>query len=194
LERARGSRPLFDDVIVLRPWSEESIVELLTSRNAEAELDPGFEDLLTELPPDADEIDRAEALQKTEASYYRLLWDYASGNPAVALHFWRGSLGLNNKGEGKVRLFNAPGVEELETLPDSAVFVLRAIVQLGSAGVPEICAATSLPERQVRDALRYGSVRGYFDIEDERYHINWIWFRAITRFLFRRHLIFSGAG
>jgi hypothetical protein len=194
LERARGARPLFDDVIYLRPWSEESIVEMLISRNKDAQLAPSFDNLLTELPPDADEIDRAEALSKTEGSYYRLLWDYASGNPAVALHFWRNSLGLNKKGECQVRLFNAPAVEDLETLPDSAVFVLRAIVQLGYARVPDICAATSLPERQVSDALRYGSVRGYFDVEGERYHINWEWFRAITRFLNRRHLIFSGAG
>lgn len=194
LERARGSRPLFDDVVVLKPWSEESIVDLLISRNKDAALNPSFEDLLTELPPDADEIDKAEALQKTEASYYRLLWDYASGNPAVALHFWGHSLGLSDKGESRVRLFNAPGTDDLEALPDSAVFVLRAIVQLGTAEIPEICAATSIPERQVRDALRYGAVRGYFDVENGRYRITWTWFRAITRFLYRRHLIFSGAG
>jgi hypothetical protein len=44
----------------------------------------------------------------------------------------------------------------------------------------------------VQDALRYGSVRGYFELAEGRYRIRWTWFRAITRFLQRRHLLFAG--
>lgn len=192
LERARGSKPLFDEAIHLDPWTELGIVRLLHHRNLRAGISPKFDHLLTDLPADADEVDIAEALQRTEAAYYRLLWDYSSGNPGVALHFWRNSLGIDSNGDVRVRLFQAPEAEALEGLPDSAVFVLRATVQLGFATVAQICQATSIPESQVRDALRYGLAKGYFVREDERYVITWDWFRAITRFLKRRHLLFTG--
>ncbi len=192
LERARGSRPLFDEAIHLAPWAETSIVQLLTQRNARAGISPSFENLLSNLPADADDVDIAEALQRTEAAYYRLLWDYASGNPAIALHFWRKCLGVDAKGKICVRLFQAAEAEDLEGLPDSAVFVLRATVQLGHASLEQVCAATSLPHAQVKDALRYGVAKGYFIHQDDHYRITWNWFRAITRFLKRRHMLFSG--
>jgi DNA-binding IclR family transcriptional regulator len=91
-----------------------------------------------------------------------------------------------------VRLFQAPDTDELDRLPDSAVFVLRAIVQLERGTVDDICQATGLPASSVQDALRYGLVRGYFRLVEDRYRIRWTWFRAITRFLQRRHLLFAG--
>jgi hypothetical protein len=193
-ERARGATPLFDDVVRLQPWTEEGIARLLNHRNELADISPSFEQLVTDLPEDADDIDVREALERTEASYYRLLWDYASGNPGVALHFWRHSLGVDPDGRVCVRLFKAPDAEDLQALPDPAVFVLRAIVQLGWASFEQICDATALAPSQVKDALRYGTVKRYFDIRaDGRFQITWRWFRAITRFLKRRHLIFTGS-
>jgi len=191
LERARGARPLFDDVIQLLPWAEEAIVDLINLRNDRAAIDPGFEHLVTDLPGDADELDILDALQRTEGSYYRLLWDYASGNPAVALHFWRKSLGLDAEGKVSVRVFEAPDPESLEDLPDATVFVLKAAVQLGSTDLSTLRAATALPASEVKDALRYGMVKGYFERDANGYAVTWDWFRAITRFLRRRHLLFS---
>jgi hypothetical protein len=46
-------------------------------------------------------------------------------------------------------------------------------------------------QQDVKDAVRYGSQRGYFELVEERYCIHWDWFRAITRFLQRRHLLFA---
>jgi hypothetical protein len=191
LERARGARPLFDDAIFLSPWSEDAIVRLLRRRNAAAGINPDFSSLLPELPDDADEIDIKEALQQTEENYFRLLWDYASGNPGVALHFWRNSLELDGEGKAVARIFRAPEADDLEGLPDSTVFVLRAAVQLGHASLDHVCAATSLPRAQVQDALRYGAAKGYFVHTEDTYFITWDWFRAITRFLKRRHLLFG---
>lgn len=191
LERARGKQPLFDDVIHLTPWTEEGIVRLLTHRCEVVGVSPSFEALLDDLGEDADEIDRLEELARTEANYYRLLWDYAAGNPGVALHFWRKSLGVAPDGTIHVRLFKAPDAEDLQGLPDSTVFVLRAIVQLGWGTFEQICDVTALPALQVKDALRFGAAKGYFTRVDGRYRITWAWFRAITRFLQRRHLIFA---
>jgi len=193
VERARGARPLFDDVIQLVPWSEEAIQGLLTNRNKIVDIEPSFEHLLDPRAAEGDELDRQDALTRTSASYYRLLWDYSTGNPGVALHFWRSSLGVAPDGKLYARRFDAPDASDLEDLPDEAVFVLRAIVQLDWALPEDISRATSLSASKVQDALRYGAMRGYFDQQDGRYRVTWNWYRAITRLLYRRHLIFSGS-
>ncbi len=189
LDRSRGVRPLFDEVLELRGWSEEHIVQLLVQRNGCHDLHPSFERLLTNLPDDADEIDRREALQRTEANYYRLIWDYSNGNPSVALHFWRRSLGVAPDGSLQVQYFDPADADDLEGLPDSAVFVLRAIVQLGWAGAVEVQEVTSLPVQHVQDVLRYGGLRGFFERRGDQYRLSWDWFRAVTRMLTRRHLL-----
>ncbi len=188
-ERARGARPLFDEVVTLAPWGDEDVSRLLVSRTRLAGLLPSFDDLVGKLPADADEIDREEALSATAAGYYRLLWDYAAGNPGVALHMWRRSLGQDGEGTVRVKVFHAPDTRDLEQLPDAAVFVLRAIVQLEPALPSDIARATQLGMSAVQDALRYGMVRGYFSERDGRYVLTWGWYRAITRYLQRRHLL-----
>lgn len=190
-ERMRGTRPLFDDVIRLSAWSEEAITKLLVARSERVSIDPSFDHLIDDLPADADEIDREEALARTEGAYYRLIWDYAAGNPGVALHVWRTLLGVDAKGTPRVRLFEAPSMKELETLPDNAIFVLRALVQLERAQPEALAKATSIPLHEVEDAVRFGAVRGYFRSGPDGYWVSWSWFRVITRFLQRKHLLFA---
>lgn len=190
-KRAREVRPLFDDIIELRPWSEEGIVRLLRSRSEAVELEPDFSRLVGELPPDADEVDMEEALERAQNGFYRLLWDYSLGNPGVSLHFWRESLRCAPDGSFIVRLFEPPDTTDLDRLPDSTVFVLRVVVQLEQAAVEDVLDATLLAPRQVEDALRYAMGRGYLEEVDGRYRIRWKWFRTITRFLARRHLLAS---
>jgi hypothetical protein len=103
---------------------------------------------------------------------------------------WRRSLGVTPDGQVEVRLFQAPDMRELESLPDEAVFVLRAIVQIEPARAEDVAKVTSmLTTAEVENALRYGLAHGYFQESDGRYVVSWGWFRAITRFLRRRHLL-----
>ncbi len=192
-ERMRGSRPLFDSVIRLAPWTDAGIANLITARCETAKVDVDFSHLLGELPPDADEIDVQEALDRTEMNYYRLIWDYADGNPGVALTVWHDSLGLDPEGHVSVKVFQAPDPEALEGLPDSTKFVLRAVIQLERADSRSISRATGVAISDVDDALRFGSARGYFDHTAEGYAVTWPWFRAITRYLARHHLLVSSA-
>jgi hypothetical protein len=184
---AWGGRPAFDEVVELTSWSEKQIAELLTRRSEQSGLEPSFEAMLTEEP--IDEMERADQLRRTETNYYRLLWDYAGGNPAVALHFWRESLRLDADDHCLVQLFAPPPTADLEELPDQALFVLRAILQSDSVAADDVVAATTLAERGVRESLRYLTLRGYVDRHDERYVVNWAWYRAVTRVLQRRHLL-----
>ena len=190
-ERARGARPLFDEVIYLSPWREEGIARLLITRSKTAKITPSFDRLLEGLPKDADETDLQEANERAATGYYRLLWDYADGNPGVALHMWRSSLGRSEDGETMVKLFSAPDEYELDALPDNAVFVLRAVLQLERAMPDDLERATMLSPARVEDALRHGLARGYLREAAGRYHITWAWYRPITRLLRRRHLLFS---
>ncbi|MEO6420788.1 MAG: ATP-binding protein, partial [Polyangiaceae bacterium] len=189
LQRARGARPLFDHVVHLRPWREEEIISLLKARTENVGLEPSFERLLDKLPPNADEIDKQEALVGRASSYYRLLWDYAAGNPGVALHMWRRSLGKGDDGVTHVGFFQALDTMDFESLPDPAVFVLRAVLQLAPAKPEEIARATMLNAADVADALRYALSRGYLEEHDGRYTVAWTWFRAMSLFLERRHLL-----
>lgn len=190
LERARGAKPLFDEVIELKPWGDEAIATLLETRCAQTDVSPKFDGLVGPLPRDADEVDMQDALARTVTGYHRLIWDYASGNPGIALHTWRRCLAQSvDSGEIVVSNFEAPDTRELEMLPDEPSFVLRAIVQLEFARADEIVGATRLHRAVVDSALRFAMVRNYLELRGDRYWITWAWYRPITRFLERKHLL-----
>ena len=171
LKRARDGRPLFDEVLELEAWSDDEIGRLLEARSAEAGLDPVFDDLLEKLPPAADEVDRLDALAARRAGYYRMAWDYARGNPAMALEAWRASLVEGAAGEVRVRPLVAPDTAVLEDLPDPSLFVLRAVLQLSPAGEDEVAAATRLPGFQVKSAFLVGQAQGYYVEEQGRVRV-----------------------
>lgn len=191
LARARDSRPLFDEVLVLEPWSDEEIGALLESRSAEAGVEPVFDDLLENLPAAADEIDRLDALAQRRSGYFRMTWDYARGNPAMALEAWRASLVQGSAGDIRVRPLIAPDSEGLEALPNAALFVLRAVLQFSPALEADLAAATRLPALQVRNALRIGQAQGYYLEERGRVRVASPWLRAVMVHLERRHLLVS---
>ncbi|MBI2372514.1 MAG: hypothetical protein HYV07_00810 [Deltaproteobacteria bacterium] len=191
LRRARDARPLFDEVITLEPWTDRQIGELLTLRTDEAGIQPTFEGLLDQLPASADEIDRQEALAARRAGYFRMVWDYARGNPAIALEAWRSSLSEDEPGQVRVRSLRVPDPSQIEDLPDSALFILRAVLQMAPASVADVAQATRLNEAQIRDAFRYGQARGHLVETEGRVRISWTWLRAILLLLERRHLLVS---
>ncbi len=189
LSRARGIRPLFDDVLLLDRWSEERIGELIDARSRSAGLEASFDGLLDELPKGADEIDRQDALRERRIGFYRLLWDYARGNPGVALHAWRSTIVLDGDGAAHVRHLRTPGSSELDALPYPTLFVLRAALQLAPTTAAEIVRATQLTPMEVSDAIRYAVAHGYLSEGDGGIDLTWDWYRPITVALERRHLL-----
>lgn len=187
LSCARGVYPLFDEVIFLKPWGEDRIAELLQQRTGEVELAPSFERLLEE--PVVDELELAEALQERKASYFRLLWDQAGGNPGVALELWRHALVRDEGGKVQVKPLRTPDAKDLEQLPDEALFVLRAILQLSPATPEQVEAATGLDGKTIQDALRYGLAHDYLQQRDQRYLVSWSWYPLLEQLLQRRQLL-----
>lgn len=191
LRMARGNKPLFDDVFTLRPWTEEKIVQLLESRVAAAGLHTTFEDLVDELPAGADEIERQDAIHARKTGYFRMVWDYANGNPGIALHLFRDALELDPAGCAHVRRFQAPSLTELDRLPDAALFTLRALLQCPATAADDIAQATGLRTAEIADVLRYSLARGYLEQHQGRHRITWTWLVAIMQLLERRHLLVS---
>ncbi|MGE0113527.1 MAG: AAA family ATPase [Steroidobacteraceae bacterium] len=189
--RARSVNLLFDEIVMLDDWPEEDIALLLQNRSRQAGIRPVFERLVPDLPTDLDDIERNDALAQAEKSYYRLIWDYASGNPGIALHAWRTSLGIAADKRVFVTPFRVPEAATFDKLPDSAVFVLRAVLQLERAHPEDVSRATMVPLTEVQNSLRFGLQCGYLHCVDGLYAVTWNWYRPITRFLQRRHLLSS---
>lgn len=189
LQRARDSRPLFDECHRLAPWQETQIGELLEQRCQAANISPVYDDLLEKLPPGADEIDKQEALDVKRAGYQRMLWDHVGGNPGLALEAWRASLARDARGNVRVRSLQTPDASVLESLPDASLFVLRAVLQLAPAAVATVAEATRLRPDEVLVDFRYGKSHGYFEESEGRVRIAWAWLGAVTRLLERRRLL-----
>lgn len=187
IRRARGDRVSFEQVIRLPRWTEETLGDLIKAQCDKAGIEPSFEGLVVprQNEPLPDQGDR------TEASYYRLLWDFSKGNPAVALHAFRESLFRDEHGDVVVRLFKEPSPEEIEALTLSQLFILRTVVQLELALLPEIERATQLPAKDVEDAMRFCASRGYVEPFQGGYRLTWPWYRTITTVLQRQHLLSS---
>ena len=185
IRRARGDRVSFEQVVELPAWSEDELGQLIKGQCEKAGIDPSFEGLVVprQSEPLPDQGDR------TEASYYRLLWDFSRGNPAVALHAFRESLFRDEDGNVVVRLFKEPSSEEIEALTLSQLFILRTVVQLELALLPEIERATQLPLDDVEDAVRFCASRGYVEPFQGGYRLTWPWYRTITTVLQRQHLL-----
>lgn len=192
VERARGVRPLFDEVIRTRPWTEDQIGELLRRRCAAAGIAPSFRGLHDEHGADDDE--RAELARRTEADYHRLLWDASGGNPAVALHFWRDALRVADDGAVVVSLFAAPDARELQRLPTEMVFVLRAVLRLERVAPADVARSTLVALPVVHEAIHFATQRGWLEDAEGRYRVTWTWLRAVTVFLQRRRLLVGAAG
>lgn len=187
VERARGERVFFDQVLSLPRWTEDQISSLIQRRTGEVELKPSFDALVV-----AAESDDPAEERRTELGYYRILWDHSGGNPAVALQAWRNSLFVSESGgDPVVRLFEEPAATEIERLPATLLFVLRAIVQLELATPQDVSDCTQLPEPDVADAIRFSVAHGYVEPFSGRFRLSWTWYRTITRVLVRQHLLVS---
>jgi hypothetical protein len=188
---ARDFVPLFDAVHVLSPWTEGQIGTLVAARCEQVGIAASYADLVDELPPGADELDRLDALEAKRAGYQRMLWDHAAGNPGLALEAWRASLLQDPAGGVHVRTLQVPDVAFLDRLPDSSLFVLKAVLQSAPAAVETVARVTRMHPNEVSQNFRIGCAQGLFEERDGGVRVTWAWIREVTRLLERRHLLVS---
>lgn len=170
----------------LPSWSEDQIRRLIRRRLEASELSATYEDLV---------VDRMEGVSaqatmlETEEGYTRLLWDYADGNPRVALHFWLRSVVPETPRRVRVRLFRAPDPDRLERGGETALFILAAVVNHENLTLAETAEVTSFTPSLCRIHLDRFHEIGAMSLEGGRYRIAPHWQRAAIRLLRRRNLM-----
>lgn len=175
--------------IRLSAWTEGQIGELLESRAREVgmELDYGrlrFPRMLLEQEFDSPE----EGLR---ASYRRILWAEAEGNPEVAIRLVTERLIEKEDGDALLRLPKNPPASELEGMTLVELLVLRFIIQTDGALAEEMVAGLRYPQAVIDSALSTAEMRGLIEENHGRYRISWKWYRMVTRVLARRNMLGS---
>jgi hypothetical protein len=188
IEYLLADQAVFGRVVVLGPWPDRLIGELIDRRMRSTGHEARFEGLLTApLGPAAAELE----LDRVRERFNRLLWDYVDGVPRVAMHYWLWSLSARDPGTVDVKLFEAPDPDELERLEDQSRFVLHAVVIHENLLVDDAVAVLRYPRAQVVSLLEMLRARGYLKRYGDRYRVTMRWSPAVVRYLRRKHLLFT---
>ena len=188
LERVRQGQDLFQEHIVLEPWSDDDITRLIHHRMQRAGQRASFRDLVVD-PLAGTALN--DAVLQTEGEYLRLLWDFSSGNPRVAMHFWKHSLVEADSGL-RVRLFAAPDVDRLDALHDQSRFLLATIALHENATAEEAAASAGSSVRECSALLAYLNSCGYVRVDEEgHWRLSTHWYRGVVRHLRRQRLLFD---
>lgn len=189
LQRARFDRPLFDDEIRLRPWSEKQIRTLIEKRTEKAGFDPDLE-IVTEDTGNLMLDEDVPPEERARRAFFASLTEDTNGNPAVALEHWRLSL-FRDKLSAKlsVRTFKAPDVGLLAAMPQGTLFVTRVILQMDIASFDDIVLATDMAPSKVREILRTCELQGVIIRHEEGYRLTLYWLQEVKRMLAAQNLI-----
>lgn len=188
VEKAYFGRSVFSDIILLKPWDEKLIGDMIAMRMKSSGYQASYDDLI---------IDRVDGTEfeheviRTGERYLQLLWDYSDGIPRVALHFWLRSLVPFSEGIMKVRLFSAPSADALENLSDQSRFVLTAMLIHQNLTLGEAERVLNYPLHVCELVLLNLTNKGLAVKKGDRYQITSHWHRAIVRYLKRKHLLYS---
>jgi len=199
LKRVEQAQGFFDHEVDLKGWSEDKIAQLIRRRMEHAGYRASFEDLLVE---SMEGTAARHAVIRTSEEFLRLLWDYADGNPRVALRFWLRSLLPPEEPGGRVlrvRLFDAPSADALEPLHEESRFLLAAVVVHENLSLPEAEAVLRLPRTRLAALFAYLESKGYLEQGagseagrgDGVYRVSADWYRAVVRHLKRKRLLFD---
>lgn len=193
VQRTQPERDVYDRVVMLKAWSESQISELLDTRMNQSGFTADYEQLFSDpaLPKPALLAAHTEVseLERSADRYHRLVWDYADGNPRIALHFFRLSLVFKSEKRVDVRLFPMPQVDELEPFETRTWLVLACLVQHENLSVAQAQRSLRFPADECARALNLLQRHGFLTCHEGRYQLESHWARAVLRFLQRKKLL-----
>ena len=188
LERARQAQDLFSERVTLEAWPEEQIVSLIRHRMEALGIEASFQDLVVD-QVEGSALD--DAILRTESEYLRLLWDFADGNPRIAMHYWLHS--LKPSGDGlRVRLFASPRAEALEALHEQSRVLLAAVVLHENLTLTEAARTVGMSRAECAALFAYLALEHYvYEDEGGQWRLTAHWYRTVIRHLRRRRLLFN---
>jgi len=187
LNRVRDRRHNFRRVVTLTQMSDHEVQNLIERRNTAAGMNVGYANLLAD---DADDGNIFEVI-RTAAGYYRLLSEYAEGNPRVAMHFWLRSLMPKGEGDADVRLFERPDPKLCTSWSTAQVFALAALAQHAELRIPELCAVIAAERDEVETEIERLRDRGVVRrTADGRVRIATRWLRVVLADLRNRNVLY----
>ena len=192
LQRIHPNRDVYDQHLALAPWSDQRIGELIDARMESAGYTADYDSLLNHdaLAPNPTPLVNDEEAERVADRYHRLVWDYADGNPRLALHFFRMSLLLVGEKRVEVHLFPMPLMSALEVFATRTHYVLACLVQHENLTAAEAAKSLSFALSECERALYLLHERGFLTTcDDQRYRVSSHWNRAVLRFLQRKKLL-----
>lgn len=187
LNRVRDRRHNFRRVVHMPQMSDHEVQNLIERRNSAAGMDVSYANLLTD---DADDGNIFEVI-RTAAGYFRLLSEYAEGNPRVAMHFWLRSLMSSNDGLSEVRLFERPDPKSCASWSTAQVFALAALAQHAELHIRELCAVIAAERDEVETEIERLRDRGVVRrTPDGRVRIATRWLRVVLSDLRNRNVLY----
>ena len=107
----------------------------------------------------------------------------------VALGLWADCLTVTEDGRFIVGLPPQPATPEFQGINVTILFVLRVIIQSELVTMEDIVENLRVPSSEVRNAIRFASIRGWIEEVDGYYRLDWRWHRTVTRVLLRQNLL-----
>ncbi len=195
LQQTQPGRDVYNDIIELAGWPEAQIGQLIESRMAAAGLIANYDLLrlntvgITVSAPTGVNHETT-SIEQAADRYHRLIWDYADGNPRVALHFFRLSLIWETGNQVTVRLFPTPATETLEAFEARTRFLLACLVKHENLTALEASESLCFPLTECERTLQLLHHQGCLLVEaGGRYRVTSHWNRAVLRFLMRKKLL-----
>ncbi|TVQ95192.1 MAG: hypothetical protein EA398_18410 [Deltaproteobacteria bacterium] len=147
LNRVQVRRHYFRAIVQIKPLDDAALQTLIERRCDRAGLQADFTRLsLAGANPGANAFE----VVKTSAGFFRLLNEYAGGNPGVGMALWTRSLRDEGNGTFRVTLFRPPGESSLRSLDDAQLFSLAAIAQHENLTAHELAVVLNMPIGQAR--------------------------------------------
>ena len=163
LDSIFGRQKYFRNVIPVKPWNEEHIMELVMKRHEERGLRLSFDPIISA----RSFYSEAGAPAAPEKRFFRLLWEQSDGNPRTALYSWLTCVQPRGK-TLHVGLPQDPEPRLLQQVNPDAHFVYAAVVRHENLNLEEAIVATGLSDGFVRYALKLGVEQEFLDRDQHR--------------------------
>ena len=185
LSWSRGGVEPFRKVVRLGAWDDARISLLINARTRESEYEMVYDDLVVDK---LEGVDGEAQLVSTQQGYTRLIWDYADGCPRVALHCWKNSLVPDGDNRVRVRLFQRPNADALESLSEVEKFVLAGVAWHTTLTLEEAVRSLKYGVMLCEDAFDKLLDLGIVYEKGGRYRVATRWLCPVLRYLKRKHL------